>query len=60
MGTQNVGRNKPARRLQERVFPASRCAEMPETPVLRLRRGPAYSGLRRNVRHDGAWELLRE
>ncbi len=57
----DVGRNKSARRQQGRMFPA---IEAPETPVLRLTRGPAYlcpvgySGLRRDVYNDerGAWE----
>ncbi len=39
-----VGRNKPAQRQQGGRFPALSNG-MPETPVLRLRRGQAYSGL---------------
>jgi hypothetical protein len=37
------------------MFPA---IEAPETPVLRLTRGQAYSGLRRDVYNDerNAWE----
>ncbi|TAK59784.1 hypothetical protein [Methylobacter sp.] len=42
----DVGRNKPARRQQGRAFPA---IGTPETPVLRLTHGQAYSGLRRDV-----------
>jgi len=54
-GDQNVGRNKSARRQQGRMFPA---IGAPETPVLRLTRGQAYSGLRREVYNDkrSAWE----
>ncbi|MDP1969490.1 MAG: hypothetical protein Q8K42_00970 [Methylobacter sp.] len=43
---QDVGRNKSARRQQGRMFPA---IGAPETPVLRLTRGQAYSGLPRDV-----------
>jgi len=42
---QDVGRNKSARRQQGRAFPA---IGAPETPVLRLTRGLAYSGLLRD------------
>ncbi|MDO9047069.1 MAG: hypothetical protein Q7U66_04940 [Methylobacter sp.] len=51
----DVGRNKPARRQQGWAFPAS---EAPETLVLRLTRGQAYSGLLRDVYNDerSAWE----
>ena len=45
----DVGRNKLARRQQGRAFPA---IGAPETPVLRLTRGQAYSGLRRDVYND--------
>jgi len=53
--SQDVGRNKTARRQPGRVFPA---IGVPETPVLRLTRGLAYSGLRRDVYNDvrNAWE----
>ena len=46
---QNVGRNKTARRQQGWTFPA---IGAPETPVQRLTRGQAYSGLRRDVYND--------
>jgi len=51
----DVGRNKTARRQQGWAFPA---IGAPETPVLRLTRGQAYSGLRRDVYNDerSAWE----
>jgi len=51
----DVGRNKSARHQQGRMFPA---IGAPETPVLRLTRGQAYSGLRRDVYNDerSAWE----
>jgi len=42
----DVGRNKTARRQPGWAFPA---IGAPETPVLRLTRGQAYSGLRRDV-----------
>jgi len=45
----DVGRNKTARRQQGWAFPA---IGAPETPVLRLTRGQAYSGLRRDVYND--------
>jgi len=45
----NVGRNKTARRQPGWVFPA---IGAPETPVLRLTRGQAYSGLHRDVYND--------
>ena len=54
LGMQNVGRNKPARRQQGRVFPA---IGAPETPILRLTRGQAYSGLRRDVYNDESRSL---
>jgi len=59
--SQDVGRNKPTRRQQGWVFPALRSLGMPETPVLRLTRGQAYSGLLRDVYNDerGAWECIR-
>jgi len=44
-----VGRNKTARRQPGWAFPA---IGAPETPVLRLTRGQAYSGLRRDVHND--------
>ena len=44
-----VGRNKTARRQPGWVFPA---IGVPETPILRLTRGQAYSGLRRDVYND--------
>ncbi|TAK60655.1 hypothetical protein [Methylobacter sp.] len=52
---QDVGRNKTARRQQGWAFPA---IGAPETPVQRLTRGQAYSGLRRDVYNDecSAWE----
>jgi len=55
MTASDVGRNKSARRQQGRMFPA---IGAPETPVLRLTRGQAYSGLRRDVYNDerAAWE----
>jgi len=43
MAAPNVGRNKSVQRQQGRMFPA---IGAPETPVLRLTRGQAYSGLR--------------
>jgi hypothetical protein len=46
---QDEGRNKSALRQQGWAFPA---IGMPETPVLRLTRGQAYSGLRRDVYND--------
>jgi len=51
----DVGRNKTARRQQGWAFPA---IGAPETPVRRLTRGQAYSGLRRDVYNDerGAWK----
>jgi hypothetical protein len=51
----DVGRNKNARRQPGWAFPA---IGAPETPVLRLTRGMAYSGLRRDVYNDerAAWE----
>jgi len=49
MAALDVGRNKSARRQQGRMFPA---IGAPETPVLRLTRGQAYSGLRRDVYND--------
>jgi ATP-binding cassette subfamily C protein CydD len=51
----DVGRNKSARRQQGRMFPA---IGTPETPILRLTRGQAYSGLHRDVYNDehSAWE----
>jgi len=51
----DVGRNKTARRQPGWAFPA---IGAPETPVLRLTRGQAYSGLRRNRYNDErvAWE----
>jgi len=49
MSALDVGRNKSARRQQGRMFPA---IGAPETPVLRLTRGQAYSGLRRDVYND--------
>jgi hypothetical protein len=57
-GVQNVGRNKPTRRQQGWVFPALRCVGVPETPILRLRHGQAYSGLLRDVNNDerSAWQ----
>jgi len=39
---QDVGRNKSARRQQGWIFPA---IGAPETPIQRLTRGQAYSGL---------------
>jgi hypothetical protein len=55
MAASDVGRNKSARRQQGRMFPA---LGAPETPVLRLTRGQAYSGLRRDVYNNecAAWE----
>ena len=52
--SQDVGRNKTARRQPGRVFPA---IGVPETPVLRLTRGLAYSGLRRDMYNDESWSL---
>ncbi len=59
--SQDVGRNKPARRQQGWGFSALRSLGMPETPVLCLTRGQAYSGLLRDVYNDerGAWECIR-
>jgi len=55
---QDVGRNKPARRQQGWVFPALlSLGGMPETPVLRLMRGQAYSGLLRDVYNDESSSL---
>jgi hypothetical protein len=48
-GNSDVGRNKTARRQSGRAFPA---VGAPETPVLRLTRGQAYSGLRREMYND--------
>ncbi|MCK9622371.1 MAG: hypothetical protein M0R47_17760 [Methylobacter sp.] len=55
MAAPNVGRNKSVQRQQGRMFPA---IGAPETPVLRLTRGQAYPGLRRDMYNDerGAWE----
>ncbi|MDP1665005.1 MAG: hypothetical protein Q8L79_07740, partial [Methylobacter sp.] len=50
----DVGRNESARRQQGRMFPA---IGAPETPVLRLTRGQAYSGLRRDVYNDESSSL---
>ncbi|MDP1970434.1 MAG: hypothetical protein Q8K42_05775 [Methylobacter sp.] len=59
MAALDVGRNKSARRQQGRMFPA---IGAPETPVLRLTRGQAYSGLRRDVYNDerAAWEPMQD
>jgi hypothetical protein len=45
----DVGRNKITRRQPGWAFPA---IGAPETPVLRLTRGQAYSGLRQDVYND--------
>ncbi|HEY8036041.1 MAG TPA: hypothetical protein VIF37_10690 [Methylobacter sp.] len=55
LANSDIGRNKTARRQQGWAFPA---IGMPETPVLRLMRGQAYSGLLRDVYNNecSAWE----
>jgi len=50
----DVGRNKTTRRQSGWAFPA---IGAPETPVPRLTRGQAYSGLRRDAYNNESWSL---